>query len=68
MTEDALDALVAELALDGIVVTREEARGVVRKVAELLLLVSEERALQASSVTASSASEVLPPSQGEPVH
>ncbi len=42
MTDDHLDVLVADLSTDGIVVTREEVRQAVRKVAELLLMLHEE--------------------------
>lgn len=42
MTEEKLDALVAELAAAGKDVSREEAREAVRKVAEIILLAQEE--------------------------
>ena len=42
MTEKETDELVAQLAADGIEVTREEAKEAVRKVVEIMLLVRKE--------------------------
>lgn len=47
MPDEEVDSLVAELANDGRVVTREEARTAVLQVAELLLLVEKEFGLSA---------------------
>lgn len=41
MSDDEIDALVAELAADGIVVTKDEAERAVHRLAELLLLISQ---------------------------
>ena len=44
MSDKEADELVAELATDGIVVTREQARDAVLRYTEILLLVSQESA------------------------
>ncbi len=41
MSDEEADTLVAELAADGIVVTKDEARRAVHRLAELLLLISQ---------------------------
>lgn len=41
ISDEKADELVAELAADGIVVSREEARRSIERLAELLLLISE---------------------------
>lgn len=41
MSDEEADELVAELAADGIVVSREEARQSVERLVKLLLLISE---------------------------
>lgn len=42
MTDEEADTLVAELAREGKIITRDEAREAVRKVAEILYLASRE--------------------------
>jgi hypothetical protein len=46
MIDADLDKLVADLAADGLVVTREEANDAVQRVAEILLLVMQEKSLR----------------------
>lgn len=60
------DALVAELAADGIVVSREEARLSVHRLAELLLLISEPLPLPTGP--ANQEAEDPSPERGEPAH
>lgn len=65
MNDDELDGLVAELAADGIVVTRDEASRAVQRLAELLLLISESLPLPPPSGSTSPAAEDQSPERGE---
>jgi hypothetical protein len=63
MTDDELAKLVVELSADGIVVTREEASRAVRRLAELLLLISEPLPLLPDPGSTSQAAEDRSPAQ-----
>lgn len=65
MSDEEADMLVAELEVDGIVVTREEARRSVYRLAELLFLISEPLPLPAASGSANPTAEGQSPAPGE---
>ena len=64
INDEEVDRLVAELAADGIVISREEAQRSVYRLAELLLLLSEPLPLPASG-SMSLAAEDQSPALGE---